>query len=344
MSTTPETGARRQTENRRPRSSRGRVRVGALVAIAALIGVAVWLAIDRRGTSSSPPRGTNTAVLISPRGLARLARATGQPIYWLGTKPNTTYEFSRASNGRVYVRYLPPGVKAGNSHPYLTVGTYQVRNAFAIIDGGTRQPASVRIPLDGGGVGLYRASSPNNVYAAYPGSDFEVEVWAPTKLEARRLVQGGHLKAIGGTLPSTPASNSKAVSVDQLTALAASLGQPIYWAGARPKVTYELTHLSDGRIYVRYLPAAVHVGAAQAYLTIATYPVQKAFSVTKAAAAVKGARTIPVGGGGIAVYNTTHPEHVFVAFPGVNYQVEVYDPNAREARRLVAAQSITPVR
>jgi hypothetical protein len=344
MSTRPETGVPAQTEQQGSLFRQRRIRGGAVIAVAALVGVVVWLVVDRGGNSSpSAPGTTNTAVPISPGGLSTLANAVGQPIYWLGTQPNTSYELSR-SNGRVYVRYLPPGVKVGDSRPYLTVGTYQMKNAFGIIDGGTRQPKSVRISLKGGGVGLYRSSSPNNVYVAYPGSDYEVEVWSPTKGEARRIVTDGQLQAVGPFKPSAPATNSVAVSVDKLKSLAASLGQPIYWAGSKQQVTYEYTRLSDGKVYVRYLPAGVAAGASKAYLTIATYPVKKAFSVTKAAAGLKGAIKVPVGTGGIAVYNKKHPEHVFVAFPGVDYQVEVYDPNPRDARRLVAAQSITPVR
>jgi hypothetical protein len=39
-----------------------------------------------------------------------------------------------------------------------------------------------------------------------------------------------------------------------------------------------------------------------------------------------------------------HPASVYVAFPNVNLQVEVYDPAEGRARQLVTSDKITPVR
>ena len=47
--------------------------------------------------------------------------------------------------------------------------------------------------------------------------------------------------------------------------------------------------------------------------------------------------------GGVGFYATTRPTNLYVAFPGVNAQVEVYDPSARVVRRLVAAGKLAPV-
>ena len=340
MSTTPETEASRQTEKPAPVLRHPRVRVGALVAVAALVGVVVWLLVSSRGSTSK--KGVQTTVVaVSPGGLRTLAKAVGQPIYWLGTQANMTYELSRTSNGRVYIRYLPAGVKVGDRRPFLTVGTYSVRNAYGIVDTGSRQPGSVRITVTGGGVGVYRPSGPTNVYVAYPGSDSQIEVYDPTPGLARRLVERGQLVAVGGNQRGAPAI---AVSAGRLKALVASLGQPVYWVGSEPKVTYELTRAPGGRIFVRYLPRGVPVGAPKPYLTVGTYPVRKAFAVTKSAAAQPGAVTIPVGGGGIAVYNAQHPTNIYLAYPGVDFQIELYDPKPSEARKLVAAESIEPVR
>jgi hypothetical protein len=190
-------------------------------------------------------------------------------------------------------------------------------------------------------VGIYRRKHPNNVYLAYPGSDYQIEVYAPRAGVARRLVSAGGVKAIaGGPTPSSVV----AVSADRLKALAASLGRPIYWAGSKPNFTYELTRTSDGKIYVRYLPAGVSVGAPKAYLTVGTYPVRNAYRVTRAAGSGANSVKIAVGGGAVAVYNRGHPTNVYLAYPGSNFQIEVFDPNRGEAKKLVASESITPVR
>ena len=51
----------------------------------------------------------------------------------------------------------------------------------------------------------------------------------------------------------------------------------------------------------------------------------------------------PSGTAGVAFYARARPTNVYLAYPGRNIQVEVYDPAAGAARRLVAANHIVPV-
>lgn len=137
----------------------------------------------------------------------------------------------------------------------------------------------------------------------------------------------------GGTARN--ATGAVAVSAQGLRTIANALRQPIYWAGPRPGMTYELTHTTDGRIYVRYLPHGVPVGASTPYLTVGTYPDRNAFGGTSKVAHARGSVLVPVGGGAVAFYSTGHPTSVYLAWPGVSYQVEVYSPSAGQARQLV---------
>ncbi|HZQ03172.1 MAG TPA: hypothetical protein VFA88_04040, partial [Gaiellaceae bacterium] len=88
--------------------------------------------------------------------------------------------------------------------------------------------------------------------------------------------------------PARPAA-ARATSVPQLERLAASLHQPIFWIGPENGDTYELTRLANGTIYVRYLPAGVHVGASKPYLTVVTYPFPGAFAAIQKQASARGA-------------------------------------------------------
>ncbi len=87
--------------------------------------------------------------------------------------------------------------------------------------------------------------------------------------------------AAGLYLRGGGASNAKhapvaAVSTSALGSWVATVGHPVYWAGPEHGYTYELTHTTDGRIYIRYLPAGVAVGSsAPDYLTVGTYPVKQ---------------------------------------------------------------------
>ena len=104
----------------------------------------------------------------------------------------------------------------------------------------------------------------------------------------------------------------------------------------------ELTRTTSGNIFIRYLPAGAKVGDPRArYLTIATYPYPDANpEVTKAAnraATSKLAKSI------IGVEAGGYPKSIHVAYPGVNYQVEVFDPSPSAGRKLVASGAISPL-
>jgi hypothetical protein len=135
------------------------------------------------------------------------------------------------------------------------------------------------------------------------------------------------------------------VSTAQLHALAAKLDHPLYWAGGRLGVQYELTDAGSGRTYIRYLPANVTAGDPRArFLAVGTYAEPGAFANIEAAGKRPGAVTINLPLGGIAVYDAKRPTSVYFANPDSNVQVEVYAPNARLARRLVVAGQVVPIK
>jgi hypothetical protein len=123
----------------------------------------------------------------------------------------------------------------------------------------------------------------------------------------------------------------------------AGFGIPIYWAGTRPGTTYEMTKTADNRVYIRYLPSGVPIGTKTPYLTIGTYPLKHAFSVTAKLARESSSTTIPVGNNRVAFYGNSTPTSVYLAERGLDYQIEVFDPNATEGRKLVAAGKVHAV-
>ena len=141
-----------------------------------------------------------------------------------------------------------------------------------------------------------------------------------------------------------PRETVKAATTQSLRALARAAGHPVYWAGPQPKVKYELTQVTDGRIYIRYLPKGVPIGDRRAaYLIVATYPVNNAYKAVRTAAKESGAVTFRTKRGGLAVYNQSATTNVYLAFPGSKYQVEVFDPNPSRARQLVRSGTIRPI-
>ena len=136
-----------------------------------------------------------------------------------------------------------------------------------------------------------------------------------------------------GPVAATPAS---------LATFAAALKRPIYWAGPIPGDTYEFTETSTGNIYVRYLPRGVRVGDPRAaFRVIATYPYPNALV---GLAAVAGTTGQHLPGGGLMVPSARYPKSVHVAYPNSAYEIEVFDPVPGQARALVLAGQVRPIR
>jgi hypothetical protein len=283
-------------------------------------------------------------VALSEQGLQTLSSTLDQPIYWAGPERGTTYELTQAAGHRIYVRYLPPRIPVGSTKTFLTVGTYPMAGAYAVTSGVAREAGSVRIAGGGGAVAFYRRSVPTSVYLAYPGSDYQLEVFDPVAARAQQLVASGAIQTVipHVVVPALPKTRTAAVSAVELKALSAQLGHPIYWLGQQHGSTYELSQTAGGRVYLRYLPAGVALGVDRPYLTVGTYPMTGAFATTEAAARQHGVVTIPVPGG-VAFYSQARPTSVYVAFPGVNEQIEVFDPSSALVHQVVAALQVRAV-
>ena len=112
--------------------------------------------------------------------------------------PGHHYEFSRIRTGNVYLRYLPVGVEAGDKQPFLTIGTYPLKGAFATVQTLTKMPGAVSRDLADGGLAYYHPDHPQNVYLAYPNLDYQIEVYSPSSAEeARDLVMSGRVRPLG---------------------------------------------------------------------------------------------------------------------------------------------------
>jgi hypothetical protein len=318
---------------------RPRIRVGALVALAFVAGLIVWLVV-RGGDSSTKPAQAGAAEEASVARLQSVAQELGHPIFWLGRKKGYTYELTQTRDGKVYIRYLPPGVDSGADKPYLSVATYPFPGAFGVLRNGAKARGSVSVRLAQGGVALLDRAYPKSVHAAYPGLDYQVEVFDPTPLAALRMV--GHLASLGPR-GAAQATSATAASVADLRSLARRLGHPIYWAGQKPGYTYELTQNSAGAVFIRYLPPGIAPGANDAYPTVATYPFPQALAAIRRVARGNKAGVIKLSGGGLAVIDRQYPKSIHLAYPHSNFQIEVFAPSPAQVRRIVVSQKIAPI-
>jgi hypothetical protein len=323
----------------RGRPGRRRVRPRLLAGLAAAaIAVAVAGCGDETPTTTTTTGGS--AVAVTPAGLTALARSLQQPIYWVGPRANVTYERMLPGNGRVLLRYLPAGVEVGTDKPYLTVGTYIVADAYAAAQRAAGQPGAVRLKVSTSAIAFSTKARPLNAWIAYPGSRFQIEVFDPSPGRARSLVSSGAVARVPG---SPRESRPVLVSEKSLTKVATKAQRPIYWAGALPNQTYELTTTAQGGYLVRYLPPEAAIGVQTPYLTVATYPVKNPLAAIRRLSKAKGAVLLKLAGGGLAVVSPQFAKSIYLAYPGSPYEVEVFDPSLARARRLVTSGQIIAV-
>jgi hypothetical protein len=185
-----------------PWARRPKVRVGAVIAVAIAVAFVAWLLV--RGEDSNTP-GTGSTSIGQATGpaaatadeLRALSDDLGHPIYWIGEVPNRTYELTRTSDNRVFIRYLPKGVPVGiRQAAYTIVGTYPVDNAYKVLQTLAKKPDESSFSAPSGGFAVYSTTQPNNVYLAYPGSNLQIEVYDPSPQQARRLITSGQVAAV----------------------------------------------------------------------------------------------------------------------------------------------------
>jgi hypothetical protein len=184
-----------------------------------------------------------------------------------------------------------------------------------------------------------------------------IEASAPKPLKFTRIRVGAAVAVLvavvfvvwlvargGNDSPSTTSTRALpvAASVSELTNVASSVHHKLYWVGEKSGFTYELTkNGTSGNVWVRYLPSGVQVGDTRAnFLTVGTYPKTNAYQSVQAATKRKGAVAVTAPAGGVAVQYTDRPSSVYVAFPGTNLLIEVFDPSPSTARSVVTSGAI----
>jgi hypothetical protein len=307
---------------------------GLLGGAAAMVGLALEL---RDGALPAAPAATTEA------DLQRLSDELGRPVFWLGPAEGRTLELSRTETGRVFLRYLPanaPVDPAGARYP--TVATYPVKNAYGVAVVGAQRSGGLVTALPDGGALITYVTRPRSAYYVRRGVDAQVEVFDPHPGRAAKRVRNGEL----GAVPSVAAlaTSPSTASEDALRALPRAVGHPIYWAGRRHGVTYELTRPAGGGVYVRYLPREARVGDVRpVYLTVATYPAIDV-AAARAQAERTGARIEELDGGRLLISPRGRPQSAYLVERGNDVEVEVFAPEAGRAAALIRSGRIVALR
>jgi hypothetical protein len=182
------------------------VRIGAVIAVAAVAAFLVWyFAIRDTGSDNGGGGGSSAAKnIVGPEAatqpdISALASKNGQPIYWAGDQPNTSdIELTQTADGNVYVRYLTGNASIGTPKPsYLTIGTYPFQNSIHAINVIAKEPGAKTFSVANGGTAVQNTSSPTSVYVAFPDeTGYEIEVYDPDPAKALDLVKSGDIQPV----------------------------------------------------------------------------------------------------------------------------------------------------
>ena len=154
------------------------------------------------------------------------------------------------------------------------------------------------------------------------------------------VLQGSNGESPAQAIGSSP----RLVGTPELEAFEDSLGHAVYWAGERRPDEVELSQEADGSIYLRYLPPGTDAGDPRPrFLTVGTYPVADAVGALRRTAAKAGTTLGRAPGGGVVLVNPSSQGSVYLAYPGSDLQIEVYDPTPGRALGLIRSGAIRPV-
>lgn len=173
------------------------LRLAGIAVSGGLVLIAVVLAIVG-GDAGPEAESAGGARLATETELEELESTLRHPVFWVGERPAHRLELKQDAEGNVYLRYLPEGVGAGDpGRSYLTVGTYPVTGAEAALKRAAAEAGTVVHRLRSGAILLADPASPDSAYVAYPGTDFQIEVYDPQPGRARALVESGLVKPVG---------------------------------------------------------------------------------------------------------------------------------------------------
>jgi hypothetical protein len=143
--------------------------------------------------------------------------------------------------------------------------------------------------------------------------------------------------------PTAAAGPPRIVTVSQLREVAATLGQPIYWAGPIAGKELELKELGEGGVQVLYLPEGTEAGkGSPKSLTIGSYPLGDPEKALEGFAERPGSSSRQASDGREVVVSKTAPTSVYFTSPDNSVQVEVYDPSAQKAMNLAVSGKVEP--
>ena len=148
------------------------------------------------------------------------------------------------------------------------------------------------------------------------------------------------------TSASQTTTGQLALSEAELKSVVANLNSVVYWVGPLENAKYTLDVTDAGAAFVRYLPNGQGANdTAKNYLIVATYRVNAAYDAIKTAGNEQDGIALMTSDGAAVYYNKNASTNVYMAYPGQDLQIEVFDPTPGKALQLVNTTGLVkPIR
>jgi hypothetical protein len=105
-----------------------------------------------------------------------------------------------------------------------------------------------------------------------------------------------------------------------------------YWSGPIGGATYSINANQSGQVFIRYIEKGQKCDSqTREYRVIATYSQAGAFESTKAAGNQANGVSLANTDGSIVYFNKESPTNVYLAYPEIEYQIEIFDPDPKKA-------------
>lgn len=160
------------------------------------------------------------------------------------------------------------------------------------------------------------------------------------------IALGAWLALRGGddSTESSAPTEAEVVSIDSLREVVGGPGTPVYWAGEQEDTEIELSEPEEGRTYIRYLTEDAEAGDPRPdFLTVGTYANEDPVGALEGQGEEAGGVLGKAPGNATVYFNRNDPSSIYLAYPGVEVQIEVFDPDFKRALQLVNSGQIIPV-
>jgi|TARA_B110000259_G_scaffold1181_1_gene1415 hypothetical protein len=175
-----------------------------------------------------------------------------------------------------------------------------------------------------------------------------VNIWKRSfalRLVAIAAVVGLGIGVGGATLLNQSQGNSPTVSgqlsgrvaltENELLAIVSENNLVAYWSGSEAGALYSLVANTSGQVFVRYLSDGLGLEDTSAnYRVVATYPQADAFAITQAAGNQANAISFVNPDGAQVFFSKDFPSNIYMAYPDLAYEIEIYDPGSGVALNL----------